>query len=163
MQRCRERIKYLSHYAGIKIFDNLVRMPVLYYCDKRALEVYIWYNSFAKDPGTTKSHQLLNTKSSNGLCWKNLAAEHVEKHSKIDLGLLNMQKLHMIRKLPICALFAMSLSKTNHPSSYICWEIINLCEGAEVVFLECSIIVSWFDCHAITWCFSNCEFTWFQH
>jgi len=27
--------------AQIKIFDNLVRMPVLYYYDKSALEVYI--------------------------------------------------------------------------------------------------------------------------
>jgi hypothetical protein len=53
-----------------------------------------------------------------------------------------MQKVHMIRKLPICALFATSLSKMNRLSSCICLEIISLCEGAEVVILECSIIVS---------------------
>ena len=50
-----------------------------------------------------------------------------------------MQKVHMIRKLPICALFATSLSKMNRLSSCICLEIISLCEGAEVVFLESSI------------------------
>ena len=53
-----------------------------------------------------------------------------------------MQKVHMIRKLPICALFVTSLSKMNRLSSCICLEIISLCEGAEVVLLECSIIVS---------------------
>jgi hypothetical protein len=53
-----------------------------------------------------------------------------------------MQKAHMIRILPICALFATRLSKMNRLSSCICLEIISLCEGAEVVFLECSIIVS---------------------
>ena len=50
-----------------------------------------------------------------------------------------MQKVHMIRKLPICVLFAMSLTKMKHLSSCICLEIISLYEGAEVVFLEFSI------------------------
>ena len=45
----------------------------------------------------------------------------------------------MIRKLPICALSAMSLLKMNRLSSYICLEIISLCKGAEVVYLESSI------------------------
>jgi hypothetical protein len=45
----------------------------------------------------------------------------------------------MIRKLPICALSAMSLSKMNRLSSCICLEIISLCKGAEVVYLESTI------------------------
>ena len=50
-----------------------------------------------------------------------------------------MQKVHMIRKLLICALFAMNLSKMNRLSSCICLEIISLCEVAEVVILTFSI------------------------
>ena len=45
----------------------------------------------------------------------------------------------MIRKLLICALFAMNLSKMNRLSSCICLEIISLCEVAEVVILTFSI------------------------
>ena len=45
----------------------------------------------------------------------------------------------MIRKIPICVLFAMSLTKMKHLSSCICLEIISLYEGVEVVFLEFSI------------------------
>ena len=45
----------------------------------------------------------------------------------------------MIRKLPICALSAMSFLKMNRLSSCICLEIISLCKGAEVVYLESTI------------------------
>lgn len=68
-----------------------------------------------------------------------------------------MQKVHMIRKLPICALFATSLSKMNHLSSCICLEIISLCEVAEVVILRFSIIL-YLDLIRLIF-FLNCGFT----
>ena len=69
----------------------------------------------------------------------------------------------MIRKLLICALFAMNLSKMNRLSSCICLEIISLCKGAEVVYLESTITLYLILIAIRLPDISDCEFTLFQH